>query len=94
MAWFVYVLESESTGRYYTGSTDDLTKRLDYHNRGLSPWTRGRGPWRLAYIEPYPTRGAAMQRERQLKRWRSHQSIQALIASAETDNDRGVAQPG
>ena len=30
----VYVLRSESTGRYYTGCTEDLENRLHEHNAG------------------------------------------------------------
>jgi predicted GIY-YIG superfamily endonuclease len=30
--WSVYGLVSESTGRRYTGRTDDLVRRLDEHN--------------------------------------------------------------
>src|SRR5216684_5991134 len=45
---FVYILQSETTGRFYIGSTDDLERRLAEHLRGHSPATRGRGPGNLS----------------------------------------------
>jgi putative endonuclease len=67
----VYVLISESTGRRYVGQTDDLPRRLAEHNsvvhnpRKFTP--RNAGPWRLLHQEPFPTRSAAMHREKWLK---------------------------
>ena len=29
MGFWVYILQSQSTGRYYCGQTDDIEKRLD-----------------------------------------------------------------
>lgn len=43
---FLYILESETTGRFYIGSTNDLERRLAEHARGCSLATRDRGPWR------------------------------------------------
>ena len=47
----VYILQSETRGRFYTGSTDDLERRISEHLRGHSPAPRGRGPWKLVYKE-------------------------------------------
>src|SRR5260370_16583482 len=52
---FLYILQSESSGRFYVGSTDDLDRRLSEHLRGHTPSTRGRGPWKLVYTEPFGT---------------------------------------
>ena len=83
-SWTVYVLRSEATGRFYVGHTGDLAQRLDYHNRGLSRWTRGKGPWTVAYTETFLSRSGAAARERQLKAWKSRKSIEELIR----DNER------
>src|SRR5260370_585133 len=40
----VYVLQSESSGKFYIGSAQDLPSRLAEHNRSHSPYTRNRGP--------------------------------------------------
>ena len=75
----LYILQSLATGRFYVGSTSDLRRRLSEHLRQHSPSTRGRGPWKLIYQEPYASLAEARRRERELKSWKSHRSIQELI---------------
>ena len=75
----MYVLQSETTGKFYIGSAIDIPSRLAEHQRGHSRCTRGRGPWELVYQERYETLAEARRRERQLKGWKSHRSIQELI---------------
>jgi putative endonuclease len=67
MAYYIYILKSSTTGKRYTGSTQNLEARLKAHNDGLSPYTKGRGPWELIYSEEFPTRSDAMKREKFLK---------------------------
>jgi len=55
-------------GTLYGGWTVDLARRLEEHRRGKGArYTRGRGPLRLAYWEPCPSRGEALRTERRLK---------------------------
>ena len=75
----VYILQSQSSGRFYIGCADDPLKRLSEHQRGQTRSTRGRGPWRLVYQETFKTLQEARKRERQLKSWKSHRSLQELI---------------
>jgi putative endonuclease len=81
MADWVYILQSESTTRYYIGSTGNLEDRLHRHNANRSAATRGRGPWRLMYAEELPRRQAAVDRERQIKGHKSRAYVDALCAS-------------
>lgn len=65
--WFVYLLEC-GDGTLYCGVTNRLEARLLAHAQGRGArYTRGRGPLRLAYLEPAPDRGAALRREHALK---------------------------
>jgi len=48
---------------------------LDQHNRGLSPFTRGRGPWNLVYEERFLTQKEARKRETQVKSWKSRKKM-------------------
>jgi len=50
MEYWVYILQSESTGRYYVGQTHNLADRLVRHNSGRTAANRGRGPWRLVLL--------------------------------------------
>jgi putative endonuclease len=66
--YYVYVIRSKKTGRWYTGSTGDLRKRLREHNasNGRS-WTRQRGPWEIIYYEASHNESDARTREKYLK---------------------------
>ena len=44
----VYVLQNND-GRFYTGLSDDVGRRIHQHNFGSSEWTRGKGPWKLIW---------------------------------------------
>jgi putative endonuclease len=75
----VYILQSQTNGRYYVGSTNDLERRLSEHRRSHSLATRGRGPWNVVYQESFPTLLEARRRELQIKGWKSSKLITALI---------------
>ena len=67
MFYYTYILKSEKDGKLYTGSTKDLRKRLNQHNKGLSTHTKGRGPFNLIYYEACLSREKAGSRELFLK---------------------------
>ncbi|MEB3029905.1 GIY-YIG nuclease family protein, partial [Parvimonas micra] len=41
---------------------------LEQHNAGLNHYTRGRGPWRLVFLQAFETRKEAEALEKRLKR--------------------------
>ncbi len=66
--YFVYVLYSDSKSIKYTGYTSDIELRLFQHNNGLlGKFTKGKGPWRIIYLEEVLTIEAALIREKYLK---------------------------
>lgn len=77
--FYVYVLQSERTGRHYIASTSDLARRLAEQNSDLAAATKHRGPWQLVHQEYFPTRGEAMSRERYLKTGQGRREIEALL---------------
>jgi putative endonuclease len=83
--YFLYILQPETTGRYYIGSTDSLSRRIKQHNDpaygGSKTTKRFKGPWELAYFESFATRSEAMAREKQLKSWKSRRALEDLIGS-------------
>ena len=81
MPYWVYILQSEATGQYYVGQTNDLADRMRRHNKQRTAATKGGGPWRLVYQEEFSTRQAAAARERAIKRQKSRQFIERLCAS-------------
>ncbi|MGZ3951518.1 MAG: GIY-YIG nuclease family protein [Flavisolibacter sp.] len=66
--YYTYIIESISTGIYYKGSTGDYLRRLEEHNTGINVYTRGKGPWKLVYLQVFETRAEAVKQERRLKR--------------------------
>ncbi|MBC2602573.1 GIY-YIG nuclease family protein [Puniceicoccus vermicola] len=79
----VYVLENPK-GRLYIGHTEDRQRRLSQHNspegkEHLGKYTHRNGPWRFLGSENYPTRAKAMQREKQLKSWKSPKKVRELF---------------
>ncbi|WP_028665708.1 GIY-YIG nuclease family protein [Runella zeae] len=80
--YFVYILYSEIINKYYIGCTEDLDRRLDEHNRGLSSFTSKGTPWKRVYWEEFKTLGEARRREIEVKKKKSRKYIEYLIKSS------------
>ena len=78
----LYILQSQSSGRYYIGQTQDVRGRLAYHNANYSKSLKNRGPWKQVYTESYSTRAEAVRRERQLKSWKDRRLIERLVSAS------------
>ena len=65
--YYIYVLESEKDGSWYTGYTADLKNRIKEHNSGYTNSTKNRTPWRLIYYEACLSEDDARSREKYLK---------------------------
>ncbi|MFB7879575.1 GIY-YIG nuclease family protein [Brevundimonas diminuta] len=69
--FYVYILASRPNGTLYTGSTDDLLKRVAEHREKLrGGFTAKYAVSRLVWYEVHDSRGAAFVRERRIKEWR------------------------
>ena len=87
MAFHAYVLRSQSTGRFYVGHTENLTRRIVEHNNNRTTSLKNRGPWELVYSEEYSTRSEASRRERQIKQMKSRPYIEALARASRSDRE-------
>lgn len=68
MAYYVYILRCRD-GSLYTGSTNDIQRRLSVHQSGKgAKYTRSRLPVALAYWEELSDKSAALRREAAIKR--------------------------
>jgi putative endonuclease len=81
MEFYTYILQSESLGALYIGSTNNLEDRISRHNRDLNTYTKGKGPWILLFSTTFSTRSQAVQLERFLKSKKSKTRVLAWIAS-------------
>ena len=74
----MYILEC-ADGSYYTGSTNDLERRLEQHQNGDGAnHTKKRLPVTLVYYEEYPRIDEAFYREKQIQGW-GRKKKEALI---------------
>ena len=92
LPYTVYILRSESTGRYYIGHTDNLDRRLSQHNdanyHGSNHTKRNKGPWICVYTESFGTRSEAMKREKEIKGKKSRSYIESLLSRQSPESVR------
>jgi putative endonuclease len=68
--FYVYILASKRNGTLYIGVTNDLERRLYEHKNNLvEGFTSRYNVHQLVYYEDVNDIQAALQREKQLKRW-------------------------
>jgi putative endonuclease len=66
--WSIYLLRCRD-GKLYTGISNDVAKRLSQHEAGQgAKFTRGKGPFELAFTHEVGDRSRASQLEWRIKR--------------------------
>lgn len=88
MHYFVYILYSKSTAKFYKGQTTDLQDRITRHNNKREISTSPGAPWQLVWSTEKAAKGEAMILEKKLK----NLSHVKLIAFINKYND-GIAGP-
>ncbi len=79
MTYWVYILANGRHGTLYIGVTNDLARRMEQHRLGVgSEFVKRHRIYRLVYVEPFDGPLDAIEREKQLKRWKRDWKI-ALI---------------
>ena len=93
--YYTYVLRSMKDSTFYIGFTSDLNKRLRYHNKGLSKYTKGKLPWKVFYFEMFTSRSEAIRRELFLKKQRNTKFYLRLVELSAFHNSYSgvVARP-
>ncbi|MDD5376863.1 MAG: GIY-YIG nuclease family protein [Candidatus Gracilibacteria bacterium] len=76
MSFFTYILRC-SDDSLYTGSTNDMEKRLHEHNhlKSGAHYTKIRRPVELVYTETFETMSEARKREYAIKQFTREQKI-------------------
>jgi len=73
--YHVYILSNENR-TLYTGVTSNLTLRLEQHRLGIgSKFASKHHTDKLVFAEEAPTMMEAVEREKQIKRWRRSKKI-------------------
>jgi putative endonuclease len=73
----VYLLRN-STGKIYIGISIDVALRLDQHNREISKWTKGKGPWTLIWTSEAKSLSDARKLENRLKRQKGGRGLYTM----------------
>lgn len=76
--YYVYLLLC-ADGSIYTGITNDVKKRFAEHKaKKGGRYTRSHGAKKILYTEAHGTKGAALKREMEIKKWRREKKLQLL----------------
>ena len=81
MWYYVYILQSEIDGNFYTRYTKDLKLRFEQHKKGLVKSTENRRPLRLIYSEACLNQQDATHREKYLKSYHGKMFIRNRLKS-------------
>jgi putative endonuclease len=78
--YYVYILSSKRNGTLYTGVTSDLIKRVYEHKNNLADgFTKKYNVHRLVWYETHESAESAINREKQIKRWKRAWKLKLLI---------------
>jgi len=76
---FVYILKDKISGKHYTGSCLDVSKRIQRHNNHTGGQTTSRGEWALLCYKEFETVEEARKVEKLLKSYKGGNSFRKII---------------
>ncbi|MBN2182302.1 MAG: GIY-YIG nuclease family protein [Sedimentisphaerales bacterium] len=86
--YFVYILASKKNGTLYIGVTNNLLKRVYEHkNNIVRGFTEKYNVHNLVYYEIYNNIGSAINREKQMKKWKRQWKIELIEKTNPQWND-------
>jgi putative endonuclease len=77
--FYVYALSSQTHKYIYVGLTENLERRFGEHDSGKNKTTRPYRPFKILYVESFPTRQEARAREKYLKSGSGKEFLKSLI---------------
>jgi putative endonuclease len=78
-SYYVYILASKKNGTLYIGITNDLIRRVYEHKNNLvKGFSSKYSIHNLVYYEQTPNIEAAIQREKQLKKWQRKWKLELI----------------
>ncbi|WP_326860041.1 GIY-YIG nuclease family protein [Noviherbaspirillum sp.] len=89
MQYYVYILASQRNGTLYIGVTRDLVKRTWQHKSDIvESFTSRYAVHLLVWYEVHASIGAAITREKQLKKWNRDWKLRLIEETNPTWQDR------
>ncbi len=77
--YYIYILYNLQKNFIYIGYTEDLVKRVKYHNSGNVKSTKTYLPLKLIFYEAYPIKSDAKRREKYLKTNRGRTTLLTML---------------
>jgi putative endonuclease len=77
--FYVYIIKSVKTNKYYVGYTKDLIRRLNEHNHNNTQSLKNKGPFILVYKEEFEKIVEARKREKQIKSYKGGNAFKKLL---------------
>ena len=77
--YYVYIIYSEKSNKYYTGQTNDYLSRFHEHNCGESFYIKTHRPWELVLVLSKKTRSESMVLEKKIKNIGTNERLRAFI---------------
>jgi len=77
--YYLYILKSRSSGKYYVGSSENPQRRLEFHNSVEKGFTSRYRPWEIVLTREFPDKHTAQTAERKIKSWKSKIMIEKLL---------------
>lgn len=76
----VYIIKSKKDGRYYIGSSNDISRRLYEHNHAAGgKYSSLHGPWELVWSRECATIEGARNEERRIKSFKGGNAFKSLV---------------
>lgn len=79
MSYYVYILQSRVNGSFYKGSTDNLIRRVDEHNKGENLSTARYAPWDLVWFTTKSLQAEAIKLELKLKNLSVQRTVDFIL---------------
>ena len=77
--YYVYILASQKNGTLYTGVTNNLLVRVHQHKTKFTKGFTGKyGVTKLVYYEHFTDVGYAIEREKNIKKWKREWKLKLI----------------
>jgi putative endonuclease len=87
MKFYVYILFSVSTDKFYIGQTNNLSDRINRHNSSCGAYTSFGKPWILIWSDKKDERAQAIALEKKLKNLSKHRIVRFIAKYKDGIND-------
>ncbi len=86
MPGYVYILQSNVSGRFYVGSSADPNRRFKQHLSGQVKSTKAIPNLEMVFTQEFASMNEAKKAEMKIKSWKRHDFIEKIIQDGRMDS--------